>query len=299
MNQENSNSAGTVELRGVSYIYGRGTPFEKKAIDNVNLAFEPGCITGLIGHTGSGKSTLVQLLNGLLKPDEGRILVDGVDIWDEPKKQNKLRFKVGLVFQYPEYQLFEETVRRDIAYGPSNMKLSGEEIERRVVESAKFCGLDEELLDKSPFELSGGQRRRAAIAGVIAMEPRVLILDEPTAGLDPMGREDILGGMRSYQRARNSTVIIVSHSMEDMARYSDRIVVMKNGRVEASGGRTEVFSRSDMLIGAGLDVPQITRLWEILKGRGIELPDDVFTVERACEVLLDLLRTDLQTVKGR
>ncbi|NLE12131.1 MAG: energy-coupling factor transporter ATPase [Clostridiales bacterium] len=299
MNQENSNSAGTVELRGVSYIYGRGTPFEKKAIDNINLTFEPGCITGLIGHTGSGKSTLVQLLNGLLKPDEGRILVDGVDIWDEPKKQNKLRFKVGLVFQYPEYQLFEETVRRDIAYGPSNMKLSGEEIERRVVESAKFCGLDEELLDKSPFELSGGQRRRAAIAGVIAMEPRVLILDEPTAGLDPMGREDILGGMRSYQRARNSTVIIVSHSMEDMARYSDRIVVMKNGRVEASGGRTEVFSRSDMLIGAGLDVPQITRLWEILKGRGIELPDDVFTVERACEVLLDLLRTDLQTVKGR
>lgn len=299
MNQENSNSAGTVELRGVSYIYGRGTPFEKKAIDNINLTFEPGCITGLIGHTGSGKSTLVQLLNGLLKPDEGRILVDGVDIWDEPKKQNKLRFKVGLVFQYPEYQLFEETVRRDIAYGPSNMKLSPDEIERRVVESAKFCGLDEELLDKSPFELSGGQRRRAAIAGVIAMEPRVLILDEPTAGLDPMGREDILGGMRSYQRARNSTVIIVSHSMEDMARYSDRIVVMKNGRVEASGGRTEVFSRSDMLIGAGLDVPQITRLWEILKGRGIELPDDVFTVERACEVLLDLLRTDLQTAKGR
>ena len=299
MNLENNNSAGTVELRGVSYIYGRGTPFEKKAIDNINLTFEPGCITGLIGHTGSGKSTLVQLLNGLLKPDEGRILVDGVDIWDEPKKQNKLRFKVGLVFQYPEYQLFEETVRRDIAYGPSNMKLSGEEIERRVVESAKFCGLDEELLDKSPFELSGGQRRRAAIAGVIAMEPRVLILDEPTAGLDPMGREDILGGMRSYQRARNSTVIIVSHSMEDMARYSDRIVVMKNGRVEASGGRTEVFSRSDMLIGAGLDVPQITRLWEILKDRGIELPDDVFTVERACEVLLGILPANRQTEQGR
>ena len=299
MNLENNNSAGTVELRGVSYIYGRGTPFEKKAIDNINLTFEPGCITGLIGHTGSGKSTLVQLLNGLLKPDEGRILVDGVDIWDEPKKQNKLRFKVGLVFQYPEYQLFEETVRRDIAYGPSNMKLSGEEIERRVVESAKFCGLDEELLDKSPFELSGGQRRRAAIDGVIAMEPRVLILDEPTAGLDPMGREDILGGMRSYQRARNSTVIIVSHSMEDMARYSDRIVVMKNGRVEASGGRTEVFSRSDMLIGAGLDVPQITRLWEILKDRGIELPDDVFTVERACEVLLGILPANRQTEQGR
>lgn len=299
MNLENNNSAGTVELRGVSYIYGRGTPFEKKAIDNINLTFEPGCITGLIGHTGSGKSTLVQLLNGLLKPDEGRILVDGVDIWDEPKKQNKLRFKVGLVFQYPEYQLFEETVRRDIAYGPSNMKLSGEEIERRVVESAKFCGLDEDLLDKSPFELSGGQRRRAAIAGVIAMEPRVLILDEPTAGLDPMGREDILGGMRSYQRARNSTVIIVSHSMEDMARYSDRIVVMKNGRVEASGDRTEVFSRSDMLIGAGLDVPQITRLWEILKGRGIELPDDVFTVERACEVLLGILPANRQTEQGR
>jgi len=249
-----------IELENISYIYSRGTPFEKAALKNVDLSFSEGKITGLIGHTGSGKSTLVQMLNGILKPTEGRVLIDGVDIWAEPKKIGNIRHKVGLVFQYPEYQLFEETVYKDIAFGPANMKLSPEEIDTRVRDSIMFTGLSEEILEKSPFELSGGQKRRVAIAGVMAMRPDVLILDEPAAGLDPMGREEILGGIWSYQRKAGNTVIIVSHSMEDMARYSDEIVVMSGAEVFMKGECREVFRQADKLCSVGLDIPQITTL---------------------------------------
>ncbi len=270
-----------VELKNVSYVYGKDTPFEKRALDDVSLRISGGKITGLIGHTGSGKSTLVQLLNGLLKPTDGQILVGGVDIHENPKKMRELRFKVGLVFQYPEYQLFEETVEADIAYGPKNMKLPPDEIKRRVLEAAKFVGLDPSLFTKSPFELSGGQRRRVAIAGVYAMEPEVLILDEPAAGLDPMGREDILGGVRTYQRESGKTVIIVSHSMEDMARYSDEIVVMNGGRLFMQGSCGEVFSHAEQLQSVGLDIPQITRLFMKLRERGVDVRSDIYTVEDA------------------
>lgn len=278
-----------IELKNVSYVYSAGTPFEKTALRDVDITFRGGVITGLMGHTGSGKSTLVQLLNGLLKPTSGQVLLDGRDIWEEPKKIREVRFRVGLVFQYPEYQLFEETVRRDIAFGPSNMGLGKDEIERRTLDALTFVGLDASLLDKSPFELSGGQKRRVAIAGVMAMEPDVLILDEPAAGLDPMGREDILGGVRSYQRRRGNTVIIVSHSMEDMARYADELTVMNDASIYMNGTTAEIFRQSDKLSGVGLDVPQITRLCNLLRARGAKLPDDIFTVERASEVFGTLL----------
>ena len=271
-----------VELKNITYVYGKGTPFEKKALDDVSLKFSGGRITGLIGHTGSGKSTLVQLLNALLKPENGQILVGGRDIWAEPKKLREVRFKVGLVFQYPEYQLFEETVEADIAYGPKNMGLDDAEIKRRVYDAAKFVGLDPALFSKSPFELSGGQRRRVAIAGVYAMEPDVLILDEPAAGLDPMGREDILGGVRSYQRESGKTVIIVSHSMEDMARYSDEIVVMNKAKLF-------IFAHSEELGGVGLDIPQITRLFLKLKELGAPVRSDIYTVEDAKAEILRVL----------
>jgi len=279
----------TVEVKNVSYIYGRQTPFEKKALDDVNVTFAGGRITGLIGHTGSGKSTLVQLLNGLLKPDGGQILLGGKDIWEDPKKMREIRFRVGLVFQYPEYQLFEETVEADIAYGPKNMGLDEAEIKRRVENAAQFVGLSPTLFKKSPFELSGGQKRRVAIAGVYAMEPEVLILDEPAAGLDPMGREDILGGVRSYQRQSNTTVIIVSHSMEDMARYSDDIVVMNRAKVYMQGSCDEIFGRADELSGVGLDIPQITRLFLKLKERGAPLRSDIYTVEDAKKEIMRVL----------
>ncbi|MBQ6702859.1 MAG: energy-coupling factor transporter ATPase [Clostridia bacterium] len=273
-------------LKDVSYIYSAGTPFEKKALDNVNISFKSGVITGLIGHTGSGKSTLVQLLNGLLEPTEGTILLDGEDIWKNPKDITSVRFKVGLVMQYPEYQLFEETVRKDIAYGPTNMKLEKEEIEKRVSEAAFFCGITDEYFDKSPFDLSGGQKRRVAIAGVMAMKPGILILDEPAAGLDPIGREEILGGIRTFQRQTGTTVIIVSHSMEDMAVYCDEIVVMNKASVYMQGKTSDIFAQSDKLIEVGLDVPQITHLFKKMRSMGLNVPENVFTVDSAIKATL-------------
>ena len=281
-----------IELKNVSYVYSAETPFEKAALKNINLKINGGIITGLMGHTGSGKSTLVQLLNGLLKPVSGQIFVGGVDIWAEPKKMRDIRFKVGLVFQYPEYQLFEETVYKDIAFGPTNMGLDTAEVDKRVRNAAIFTHIDENLFEKSPFELSGGQRRRVAIAGVIAMEPEVLILDEPAAGLDPMGREEILGGVWSYQRSRKSTVIIVSHSMEDMARYSDRIIVMNQSEVIMHGTCHEIFKRACELIDVGLDIPQITQLMLELKRRGVDINADIFTVEAAKDEILSKIRTN-------
>ncbi len=275
----------TVTLEHVSYIYEPGTPFEIKALDDVNLTVREGSITGIIGHTGSGKSTMVQLFNGLEKPTEGRILLDGVDIWEQPKKMREIRFRVGLVMQYPEYQLFEESVREDIAFGPRNMGLPEEEISARVAEAAELVGLSPADLDKSPFDLSGGQKRRAAIAGIMAMRPEVLVLDEPAAGLDPRGRDTILGAIRNYAAHTGATVIIVSHSMEDMAAYCDDIVVMAHAKVFLCGSRDEVFAHESELESVGLDVPQITHLALRLRERGIELPQGIYTVEAALAAL--------------
>ena len=277
---------GTVELKNISFTYGKNTETAHKALDNVSVKIDGG-ITGLIGHTGSGKSTLVQMINGLLKPDSGEILLDGKNIWAEPKKIREVRFKVGLVMQYPEYQLFADTVGEDIAFGPKNMGVAGEELDRRVRESARFAGIDEELLGKSPFELSGGQKRRVALAGVLAMNPEVLILDEPAAGLDPAGRRDILGGIKQYSRESGTTVIIVSHSMEDMALYCDDIIVMANSRVFMHKKCAEVFSEHRELVAEGLDVPQITRVASALKGLGIDIGEDVYTVDYAVAKLLE------------
>ena len=279
----------TVALDHVTYIYSAGTPYEIKALDDVSLTVKSGTITGIIGHTGSGKSTMVQLLNGLEKPLSGRILLDGEDIWARPKEMQKIRFRVGLVMQYPEYQLFEETVRADIAFGPKNMGLSAEEIEARVRDAAAFVGLDEAQLDASPFDLSGGQKRRAAIAGVMAMRPEVLVLDEPAAGLDPQGRDGILAGIRNYAAATGSTVIVVSHSMEDMAAFCDEIIVLAHAKVFLSGTRDEVFSHADALASVGLDVPQITHLMSALRRRGLTVPEGIYTVEAATEALRPLL----------
>ena len=278
-----------IRLENVSYIYSPDTPFRKVALDDVSLTIHGGVITGLMGHTGSGKSTLVQLLNGLNKPTSGKVFVGGDEIWADPKKVSSFAFRVGLVFQYPEYQLFEETVRKDIAFGPGNMGLDEQEIARRVADSARFCGIADELLDKSPFDLSGGQKRRVAIAGVVAMEPEVLVLDEPAAGLDPRGREEILGGIRSYQRRRGSSVVIVSHSMEDMARYSDEIVVMDHAKVKMRGTTREIFERADELVSVGLDVPQITEVMNLLRSRGLPVRNGIYTVDDARDEILRLL----------
>ncbi|MBQ2773737.1 MAG: energy-coupling factor transporter ATPase [Clostridia bacterium] len=275
-------------LEHVSYIYGEGTPFEIRALDDVSLSVREGTVTGIIGHTGSGKSTMVQLFNGLEKPTAGRVLLDGKDIWAEPKKMRDIRFRVGLVMQYPEYQLFEETIRADIAFGPRNMGLSQEEIERRTKEAAAFVGLEEALLDRSPFDLSGGQKRRAAIAGIMAMRPEILVLDEPAAGLDPRGRDAILEGIRAYGKETGSTVIIVSHSMEDMAAYCDDIVVMAQAKVCLSGTRDEVFANAARLTDVGLDVPQITHLMMKLRARGVAVPEGIYTVEAASAALRKL-----------
>ncbi|MBE6531087.1 MAG: energy-coupling factor transporter ATPase [Ruminococcaceae bacterium] len=277
-----------ISLREVSFRHGKGTPYEICALDKITLDIAPGVITGIIGHTGSGKSTLVELFNGILKPAEGRVLIDGEDIWAKPKEIRKVRFRVGLVMQYPESQLFEETIRQDIAFGPKNMGLSDKEIERRVVEAARFVGLDEELLEKSPFDLSGGQKRRAAIAGIIAMRPDVLVLDEPAAGLDPVGRESIFANIVEYKEKTGSTVVIVSHSMEDMARYCDRVVVMSGGKMIMNGSRDEVFSQSASLEGAGLDIPQITKLMTLLRDRGIDVDQSIYTSEKAYEEIMKL-----------
>ncbi|MCQ2424729.1 MAG: energy-coupling factor transporter ATPase [Lachnospiraceae bacterium] len=284
-----------LSLENVTYRYSVGTPFCKTALDGVSVSFEENRVIGLIGHTGCGKSTLVQMLNGLLKPTEGRVFLDGKDIWENPKEISAVRYRVGLVFQYPEYQLFEETVRQDIAFGPTNMGLPQEEIDRRVEEAALFVGLEKETFDQSPFELSGGQKRRVAIAGVIAMGPEVLILDEPAAGLDPMGREEILGGVRSFQKEKKSTVIIVSHSMEDMASYADELVVMDHGKVARTGSCRDIFSDRDSLLGYGLDVPQITRFLIELNALGVPVRTDLFTVE---DVRKELLRLYPSLAKG-
>ncbi len=279
-----------LELQNVSYRYGAGTPFEKVALDDVSVSFERGKITGLIGHTGSGKSTLVQLLNGLLRPKSGKILLNGSDIWEKPKKIAAIRYRVGLVMQYPEYQLFDDTVRADIGYAPRNMGLSQSEIDERVQEAATFVGLDESLLDQSPFSLSGGQKRRAAIAGTIAMRPDVLVLDEPAAGLDPLGRAEILGGLRAYQQTHGTTVILVSHSMEDMAQYCDRIVALNEGKLFMEGTVEEVFSRASELSEAGLDIPLVARMALALQAKGVPLSGDgLYTIEGVANAYLRAL----------
>ncbi len=277
-----------IEAKALTHTYSAGTPFEHKAIDNVELQVMPGEFLGIIGHTGSGKSTLIQHLNGLLRPTDGQILLDGKDIWAKPKEIRKVRFQVGLVFQYPEYQLFEETVYKDIAFGPKNMGLQGEEIGRRVRQAAVFAGLDEDMLERSPFELSGGQKRRVAIAGVIAMEPKVLILDEPTAGLDPRGREAILAQLRAYHEQKGSTIILVSHSMEEIARNVDRIVVMSHAHKLMDGTPEEVFSRAEELLQVGLDVPQVTKVAMELQKRGLLQESSVYTIEELARRLLTL-----------
>ena len=277
-----------IRVDNLTHTYGAGTPFERSAVREMSLSVERGSFVGIIGHTGSGKSTLIQHLNGLLKPTSGRVLLDGQDIWEKPKTIRSVRFRVGLVFQYPEYQLFEDTVYKDISYGPKNMGLSREEIDRRVRESAAFVGLDESLLEKSPFELSGGQKRRVAIAGVIAMEPEVLILDEPSAGLDPKGREDILCQITAYHREKGTTVVLVSHSMEEVARCADRIVVLSDAQVYMEGTPREVFARAEELERIGLDVPQVTKLAMALRDRGLAIDPAVYTREALCEQLLSL-----------
>lgn len=308
-------------LEHVDYIYNAGTPFEHKALDDVSVGIRENRITGVIGHTGSGKSTMMMLLNGLFKPTKGKVYLDGYDInstvkevipeWiKQPeyanlrkstakkaikaeviKRKKNLCFRVGLVMQYPEYQLFEETVYKDIAYGPGNMKLPEEEIKARVLEAVRFSGLDESLLEKSPFDLSGGQKRRVAIAGVIAMRPEILVLDEPAAGLDPIGREQVFDEIRHYQKTTRSTVVIVSHSMEDMAEFCDDMIVLAHSRVIAQGSCESVFAQVSMLDEVGLDIPQITRLMRMLRERGVRVPEDVYTVDRAVEVLRDYYRS--------
>ena len=273
----------------MSYLYGKGTPFAKRALNNISLEIERGTITGLIGHTGSGKSTLAKLLCGLDRPEEGQVLVDGVDINAKKKNRRENFFKVGLVFQYPEYQLFEESLEKDIAYGPGNMGLDEGEIARRVKNAAEFVGLDEETLKKSPFDVSGGQRRRAAIAGIIAMEPEYLILDEPAAGLDPTGRDDILSKLKAYQRQRGSSLIIISHSMEDMAKYCDKIIVMNKGEVFRYGTRNEIFEDPRALRDIGLSVPQITKLVARMEDYGVKLDRPIYTVGAAYEDIAKLL----------
>lgn len=277
-----------VELKDVSFVYGKKTPYEIHALDNVSLTIEENLITGIIGHTGSGKSTLVQMFNGLLRPDSGSITVDGENIWEKPKQIGKIRFKVGMVMQYPEYQLFAETVKEDIAYGPKNMGLDDEEIAHRVAKSAKFCGLDAATLEKSPFDLSGGQKRRVALAGVMAMEPKLLVLDEPAAGLDPRGRREILGGIREYQRQSGNSVVIVSHSMEDMAMYCDRIIVMSGGKLILDGLPSEVFSQGELLQSAGLDVPDVAKIVTSLRQKGVRISSDIYTVQGAVDAIVKL-----------
>ncbi len=277
-----------IKIEELTYFHGKDTPYEIKALDNVTLTIPRGVITGIIGHTGSGKSTLVQMFNGILRPERGRVLLAGSDIWHKPKNIRAVRFKVGLVMQYPEYQLFEDTVYKDIAFGPRNMGLSEAEIKERVEEAAIFSGLSAEMLSKSPFDLSGGQKRRAAIAGIIAMRPDVLVLDEPAAGLDPRGREDIFNNIVDYQRKSGSTVVIVSHSMEDMARYCQNLVVMNNGRIAMQGDASQIFSRSEELSEIGLDIPQISKLMLMLKKMGVDVDTGAYTVENALESLLEI-----------
>jgi len=269
-----------LEAKNLTYIYSAGTPFEHKALDDISFSVERGEFIGIIGHTGSGKSTLMEQLNGLLKPTSGTVLLDGQDIWSDKKLTRQARFRVGLVFQYPEYQLFEETVYKDIAFGPKNMGLSPEEVDRRVREAAGFVGLTEQQLEVSPFDLSGGQKRRVAIAGVIAMEPEVLILDEPTAGLDPVGRSEILGNIQSYRKAKNATIMMVSHSMEDVARLTDRLLVMNGSKLAMDAPPAQVFTHAEELTQMGLNIPQVTQVFLELKKLGLDVKN-VYTIDQA------------------
>ena len=282
-----------LQIDNLTHIYSAGTPFEHTALDHISFSINPGEFVGIIGHTGSGKSTLMQHLNGLLKPTAGKVLLNGEDIWANKKSVRAARFKVGLVFQYPEYQLFEETVYKDIAFGPKNMGLNHQEVDRRVREAAGFVGLTEKQLSASPFDLSGGQKRRVAIAGVIAMEPEVLILDEPTAGLDPSGREEILSNITAYRNAKNATIIMVSHSMSDVARLTDRLLVLNGAKLAMDGPPNEIFKRAGELLQIGLDIPQISRLFLRLQELGLDV-DCAYTMEQAVSIL-----TSMKEGKGR
>ena len=277
-----------LQVKDLTHTYGAGTPFQRSAVEHMSFDVNEGEFLGIIGHTGSGKSTLIQHLNGLLQPTAGEILLRGKNIWAEPKKIREVRFKVGLVFQYPEYQLFEETVYKDIAFGPANQGKTGDELDYAVREAAKLVGIRDDQLEKSPFELSGGQKRRVALAGVLAMEPEVLVLDEPTAGLDPAGRENLMANIRYYHRNKGKTIILVSHSMDEIARNVDRILVLKNAHVLMQGTPAEVFARGEELLSAGLDVPQITRIAMELKRRGVDIDPAVYTVEALERQLLAL-----------
>ena len=280
-----------IKTEHLTHIYSQGTPFVKTALDDINLEIDEGEFIGVIGHTGSGKSTLIQHFNGLIQPTSGQIWVDGEDLWADKARRHAIRFKVGLVFQYPEYQLFEETVYKDIAFGPGNMGLSPEEIDKRVRKAAAFVGLSEEQLSKSPFELSGGQKRRVAIAGVLAMEPKVLILDEPTAGLDPRGRDMILGQIREYHQEEKNTVLLVSHSMEDIARYAKKALVMNQGKLFLYADVNEVFAHAREIARMGLAVPQVTRVFMGLRQKGLPVSDRIYTVAQAREEILRLTGT--------
>lgn len=279
-----------LQTEQLTYTYSIGTPFEKTAVDHVDISINEGEMVGVMGHTGSGKSTLIQHFNGLLRPTSGRVLLDGKDIWADKEKIRDVRFQAGLVFQYPEYQIFEETVFKDIAFGPKNMGLDDAEIKRRVLDTARDIGLSEELMERSPFELSGGQKRRVAIAGVMAMEPKVLILDEPTAGLDPAGRDKILAHIKAYHERTGNTTLIVSHSMEDIATFADKILVMNKGRLFCYDDTKNVFARSREISEIGLDVPQITKVFAELKERGLDFGKEVYTVKYARDLLLQNLR---------
>lgn len=278
-----------IKAENLSYVYSPGTPFQKTAVDNINISIEEGEFVGIIGHTGSGKSTLIQHFNGLLRPTSGRVLIDGEDMWADKTKLRAFRFKVGLVFQYPEYQLFEDTVYKDIAFGPKNMGMSPEQVHESVVEAAAFVGLHERYMEKSPFELSGGQKRRVAIAGVLAMKPRVLILDEPTAGLDPRGRDKILGQLKEYHEQVKSTVLLVSHSMEDIAKYSTRVMVLNQAKLFMYGTTREVFERAQEIAGMGLSVPQITRIFQRLSQLGYPVRSDIYTMGEAEREIIALM----------
>ena len=273
-----------LEVKNLNYIYSAGTPFQHQALENVSFSINKGEFIGIIGHTGSGKSTLMQQLNGLLKPTSGEVILDGRNIWSDKKLTRQARFRVGLVFQYPEYQLFEETVYKDIAFGPKNMGLSAEEVDRRVREAAGFVGITEEQLEVSPFDLSGGQKRRVAIAGVIAMEPEVLILDEPTAGLDPVGRAEILNNIEAYRKAKNATIMMVSHSMEDVARLTDRLLVMNGSKLAMDAPPAQVFARARELVDMGLSIPQVTQVFLLLREMGVDV-ENVYTIDQAVREL--------------
>lgn len=281
-----------LKTENLTHVYGIDTPFEKTAVDDISFSVDSNDFVGIIGHTGSGKSTFIKHLNALEKPSSGRVLFDGQDIWEKNFSRRDLRFKVGMVFQYPEYQLFEKTVREDISFGPKNMKLSDDEIEKRTEDALEFVGLDKKFLDESPFELSGGQKRRVAIAGIIAMQPDILILDEPTAGLDPKGRDEILEHIKEYHRARKKAVLLVSHNMEDVAKNANKILVLHKGKVDMYGEPDEIFAKAERLSSIGLDIPQITKIFTGIKNRGYDVSPSVYSVDKACDEIVRLYESE-------